>query len=207
MPLDFAEFPSHLFELFLTDYEFVAQWAQHNNSPISAEHFKTISRTSQAFMGIDHETTLLKSLFDLEIYRGTSVVKAADMVNSQSQTLSGSWFNSALHLGEYGGSYYTYMVGEVLAQVIWERCFQGKLDPDAGQLLYKNVLSQGGNERGDLMISLMLQMITQKSDKPYSYIDVFNLIKEWYDNFDTEDKLDLVDFKRATNWRDLIEKY
>jgi intermediate peptidase len=28
IPLDFAEFPSHLFEMFLTDYQFVAGWAR-----------------------------------------------------------------------------------------------------------------------------------------------------------------------------------
>mmetsp|Transcript_29926 Transcript_29926/g.53128 ORF Transcript_29926/g.53128 Transcript_29926/m.53128 type:complete len:703 (+) Transcript_29926:2545-4653(+) len=194
VPLDLAEFPSHLFEMFLTDFKFVSTWATHKQTSQSIPEAlcKSIFITKrEQFKGLQHQLLLSLSMLDLKLHRGVPIGEALNQIKQlQSLQFGGdSWPLSLPHLAEYGSSYYAYMLGQALAEVIWNKCFERQtLNADAGQALLKTVLSKGGNVEGKLMIAELLQrfQVTGDSSLDYSFdIDVFQLVRDWYKAFGT----------------------
>jgi intermediate peptidase len=192
VPLDLAEFPSHLFEMFLTDYNFVSAWALHKTTsqPIPEALCRAVFITKrEQFKGLQHQLLLSLSLLDLKLHSGLSVSEGlAEIKQLQSLHYGGErWPLSLPHLAEYGSSYYAYMVGQALAEVVWEKCFERHtLNADAGAALLRTVLSRGGDGEGRLMIAELLQRFQVTGDPSLEYafdIDVFQLIRAWYQSF------------------------
>lgn len=70
VPLDLAEVPSHLFEKFILDYDYVSQWANHkkNAEKLPAELFLYMSESTTIFKAVKNHMQLSFSLFDMLIH-------------------------------------------------------------------------------------------------------------------------------------------
>jgi intermediate peptidase len=68
--LDFVEMPSTLFESFMTEYEYVKQWARHyqTDAPLSSSLHRVIVSGKQTFCNLDLIMQALVSLYDQKIH-------------------------------------------------------------------------------------------------------------------------------------------
>jgi hypothetical protein len=58
------------------------------------------------------------------------------------------------------------------------------------------------------MIALMLQMVGADGVQAEYSVNVFDLIRQWFDNFDEQSgALQEIDPRQTHNWRDLLEKH
>ena len=219
VPLDFAEFPSHLFELFLTDYDFVSTWAVNKatKQPISLALFQSLVSAKYVFRAIEHQSLLLRALFDLQLHSNSlppSHINSALMQAFPNQLYSlpdksdTQWYRSFEHLAEYGGSYYTYIIGQVLAETVWNKLYHRKaMNREAGTRLLRLVLQTGGEAAGAEMMGELLQAEQLKGEAGLQYAFSFDLwaeIETWYKHFAREDELVAIETLRAADtWKDI----
>jgi len=219
VPLDFAEFPSHLFELFLTDYDYVKQWAVNKSTkqPISLTLFQSLMSAKYVFRAIEHQSLLLRALFDLQLHSNTlapgqihaSLMQAfPNQLYSLPDSKETHWYRSFEHLAEYGGSYYTYIIGQVLAETVWNKLYHRKtINKEAGIRLLRLILQAGGEASGAEMVGELLQAEQIKGETGLQYAFSFDLwaeIETWYQHFARDDELVAIETLRAADtWRDI----
>ena len=216
--LDFAEFPSNLFELFLTDFDYVKLWALNSESyqEIPLALFRSLVATKFVFRGIEHQSLLLKALFDLKFHsqseHSATEINASVQSEYPNQLYMASnqalpWFSSFEHLAEYGGSYYTYVLGQVLAELVWTKVFKSAvLNKSSGRKLMRIVL-QSGEKVGSEMLGELLQaeQVTGEAELTYAFhCDVWQEVFKWYQNFARDDEMvSLEALRQADTWREV----
>lgn len=198
VPLDLAEVPSHLFELFLEDYEYTSLWATHcsTSEAIPEEIFRFLIETKYSFKGVAHLSLLYRSIFDLSLHTHSSIPATHQELESllPVNLFPKGWYNSFYHLGEYGSSYYSYVMGQVLSSIIYKESFDGRtLNEEAGKVMRNSLLGKGGEYGGSIILGEMLAV----SKLPGELIDIetepWSLMSRWYDHFSDSHKLVLLD--------------
>jgi len=169
--VDFVEFPSHLFEHFLFEPEFMCAHAidPKTQKPIPEQLLHDIQHRRKLVGHIEMSNTLLHSLVDHSLYvkpLGSptiagmqSAVDASYATLSKEHDLTGAFGNHRLvdflsppvpskfdHLVHYSGTYFCYLLDKALSCHVWDRTFKG--DPynkQAGDRL-RNFLELGSSE-------------------------------------------------------------
>jgi mitochondrial intermediate peptidase len=123
--VDYVEFPSHLFEYYVTDKSTCKELFGH---ALTRQHSFVFMETAQQ---------LIFALMDQVYYKTGSPRELAKHLPSTPE--QGRWTNERLvhllsppspvnfdHLVHYGGSYYCYLLCKTVAADIWKRGFSGK---------------------------------------------------------------------------------
>lgn len=198
VPLDLAEVPSHLFELFLEDYNYTSIWAKHcsTSESIPKEIFQFLVESKYSFKGLAHLSLLYRSIFDLTLHTNSSLDSTAESLQSllPINLFPKGWYNSFYHLGEYGSSYYSYVLGQVLSNIIFKESFDRQtLNSSAGKVLRNSLLGKGGEYGGNIILGEMLAV----SKLPGELVDVecepWSIMSRWYDHFSDSHQLVLLD--------------
>ncbi|CAG9317921.1 unnamed protein product [Blepharisma stoltei] len=204
VPLDLAEIPSHIFEKFVTDYNYVSRWALHklNNEKIPNELFLYMTDSIYIFKALKNHIQLSFSLFDLLIHSEENIDAALQKFNGffETKEFGGDWYCNLHHLAEYGSSYYTYVLDNALSAVIWETAFKkSAINAEAGNLLYKHLLIKGGSEPGKTQIGNILSpyMVSQEGVTNINDIDPFLIMQHWYRTHFKDHELVILEDLRA----------
>ena len=165
--LDFVETPSHLFENFTWDTQFLQLLGRHHSTgevmPMNV--IQQIQQSRYQLASIERQNQVLYSLFDQRLFG------RPDSLNSSSTQLFGElhrqlhvpyaegthWYTRFGHLVTYGGGYYGYLYSQVFARDIWTQCFeQHSLDRTAGNQLWHKLLRYGGAKDPHVMLTDLL---------------------------------------------------
>jgi len=181
VPLDFAEIHSHIFEHFISDYQFVSSWALHKQTQerIPESLFKHLSNRD-TFKALSHHMQLSMSLFDLILHSGKSPEEASLELQKHIETkeLQGNWYLSLGHLAEYGGCYYSYVVDQAISELVWELVFNKELNSKGGEML-SEFLSHGGHIPGEKQLAKLVGPFLIDNYQETT-IDPFALVEGWY---------------------------
>ena len=151
--IDFVETPSHLFENYVWDAEFLRELT---TSPItghslSNEQIRQLQQSRYDFAAIEKHNQILFANFDQRLFSNSVKGSTMDEYARLNQQLKipyvpgTHWFTRFGHLVTYGAGYYGYLYSQVFAADLWEKVLHGKsLNRDAGENLWKNILQHGG---------------------------------------------------------------
>ncbi|NCN27115.1 M3 family metallopeptidase, partial [bacterium] len=160
VPYDFVEFPSKLFENWITDASFMEKVARHHldeSRTLPADVLKRLSKAQNFMPGLLYLSKGVYSLLDLEWHKnglqsGESVQDFEKRVVAKyllhdfygDSTLS-STFTHVFAGSEYASLFYSYLYSQAFADVAFERfATQGSLSPKVGAALERGILSAGG---------------------------------------------------------------
>lgn len=188
VPVDLAELPSHLFEHFATDYNFVKTWAVHQETkqPISEAYFSYISSQLHQYPAFRRHIQLSIALFDLYLHSSPDLSTAIKRFSSSldCKELKNNWFCSVEHLIEYGSCYYSYILDEALSSVIWETVYQKQaFNNKAGKLVYDNLLSKGGSIDPQEQINRVFKPFLVQGEGLSRNVDPFYLMEFWFKGY------------------------
>jgi intermediate peptidase len=204
VPVDLAEIPSHVFEHFVTDFQFVKTWAVHKNSKelIEEGYFQYLLGRSQEFPALQRHMQLGVALFDLYLHSSPCLEKAVQMFETRhkSQEFQGNWFCSVEHFVEYGSCYYSYILDEAISNVIWETVYNKKtFNGNAGKVFFDQLLSQGGSIDPQKQINNLLKPFLIEDQSDSQDVDPFYLMEFWFKKFFADSQLVSLDKLRAEN--------
>lgn len=202
VPVDLAELPSHLFEHFVTDYNFIKTWAIHQDtkSPISESYFSYTCSQLHQFPAFRRHIQLSIAIFDLYLHTSPNLSSALDQFSQKfpCPELQKNWFCSIEHFIEYGSCYYSYILDEALSSVIWETVFQKQtFNEKAGKLVYENLISQGGSIEPQEQINKVFRPFLVSGDGHERNVDPFYLMEFWFKGFFSDTALVSIDQLRA----------
>jgi mitochondrial intermediate peptidase len=186
--LDLAEIPSHVFENFMSDYDFIKTWARHNQSGavLPYELYSHYQTQSEQFLGFSHHIQLSIAVFDILMHTHPSLSSALEYFQQHFKCpeLQNEWYCSVEHFVEYASCYYSYILDKSLSHVIWDTVFQRQsLNAKAGELLEKSLLSQGGNIHPQSQLdNLLSPFLILDQNSTESKIDPFYVMEYWYKN-------------------------
>lgn len=203
VPLDLGEIPSHVFEHFITDYEFVKTWAIHKDSkqPISHDLFNHYSSEIVQFPAFSHHIQLSLAIFDQLIHTENSLTNAVKAFekNLEYRELQGKWYCSIEHFVDYASSYYSYVLDKSLSNVVWETIFQkDAFNEKAGQIIKEHLLKPGGNVPPQQQINNIFKPFLILDEKnPQQDVDPFYVMEYWYKNYFHNTQLISIEKMRA----------
>ena len=189
VPLDLAEIPSHVFEHFVTDYDFVKTWARHNGTgaELPQEFFSHLHSVSQEFAGFSHHIQLSIAIFDILLHKNGGVNAAIEEFTGKYRCneLGSRWYCSVEHFVEYAGCYYSYILDKALSHVVWDTVFQRRaFNEKAGEVIRNAMLSQGGNANPQEQLDNLLKPFLIKDDLAGDQkVDPFYVMEYWYKNY------------------------
>jgi intermediate peptidase len=163
--MDFVETPSHLFENFAWDPDFLKILGAHYASSdlIPDEIITALRKSRIEFAALERQNQLIYSLFDqklfhvhenmsaMEIFRG--LFAEYDVPYAENT----HWFSRFAHLVTYGATYYGYQYAHVFSTDIWKTCFEGRsLQRQSGEQLWRKMLIYGGARDPNRMLHDLL---------------------------------------------------
>lgn len=169
--LDFAEFPSTLFEKFLTDESLLetfdatlAKDIKQVKAPLKRHQLQALQeQIVQAKMDLlihseefAHQLTQLSSASSIQDHF-TQAFKACDPMG---RTSKHNFLLDFSHLVNYGSCYYSYVLAKLLSADVYESCFAKKTCAEkrrAGALLHEKILKVGGTRDPTAMIEALLE--------------------------------------------------
>lgn len=166
--MDFVETPSHFFENYVWDPQFLKILARHHvdGHEIHDELITKLRASRNEFHAIERQTQLLYAQFDQQLFGvpptsskiDTTAIFAKLHKEYGIPYAEGThWHSRFGHLVSYGGGYYGYLFSQVFASDIWKECFEGNsLSRDAGHRLWKKMLMHGGAKDPFMMIEDIL---------------------------------------------------
>ena len=204
VPVDLAEIPSHVFELFVTDYEFVKTWAIHKDRKevIPEELFEYLLGRSKEFPALNRHGQLGIALFDLYLHTSESVEEAVHKFEEQHKCKEfvGNWFCSIEHFVEYASCYYSYILDEAISHVVWETVYNRKVFNDkAGKAIMQEVLEKGGSVEPQVQINNLFKPFLIKDQMEGSDVDTFYLMEFWFKKFFADTQMVSLEKLRAEN--------
>jgi len=130
---DFVEMPSHLLEHFAEDFDFVSRFAVNGaGEVVKKDILDSIKEEGKFFEGIDTTTQILYSEMDQQLFGAngneldSSVVLGELHKNYAMPFATGThWQTQFGHLVTYGGSYYSYLWSQIMAEEIYNQKFAG----------------------------------------------------------------------------------
>jgi intermediate peptidase len=165
--VDFVETPSHLFEHFVWDAQFLQLLGRHHSTgevmPMTL--IQQIQQSRHKLASIERQNQILYSLFDQIIFGrpDSSNISPTQLFGALHKQLhipyadGTHWFTRFGHLVSYGGGYYGYLYAQVFARDIWTHCFQQQsLDRTAGKQLWQKLLQYGGAKDPNIMLTDLL---------------------------------------------------
>eukprot|EP00298_Acanthocystis_sp_HF-20_P009705 c18456_g1_i2.p1 GENE.c18456_g1_i2~~c18456_g1_i2.p1 ORF type:complete len:274 (-),score=108.82 c18456_g1_i2:38-859(-) len=155
--IDYAETPSHFFEYFVSDPRTIPLFVRNvaTGEPASQEICQKIIQSKKMFRSLRQQQQVFFSALDYSLHSSTSPL-TSDSISSISSEMEqkhksttyvqGAHPETAFgHLSWYGGSYYSYLWSQILAQKIWEKYFlKDPLSEASGDHIWKNLLAFGG---------------------------------------------------------------
>ena len=205
VPLDLAEIPSHVFEHFISDYDFIKIWAKHckTNNELPLELFTHLQSEKLQFSGFSHHIQLSIAIFDLLLHTHSSIPKALENFNSilPCNELQNQWYCSIEHFVEYASCYYSYILDKSLSNIIWDTVFQRQaMNPKAGEIFNEHMLSQGGNIHPQMQLDNILKpFLILDEERGINKVDPFYVMEYWYKNYFTSTQLVSIEKLRSEN--------
>ncbi|PRP76373.1 mitochondrial intermediate peptidase [Planoprotostelium fungivorum] len=159
-PLDFAEFPSTLFENFAWDYRVLSLFAQHKDTGevLPQSVWESFVQSKRAFRLTETEMQIANAIFDLEVHGAwplaLSTTELLHEIRSKYTSIPHArethWHSTFGHLIDYASGYYSYLYSRVLSTAVWQYRFaEEPLDREEGERLRRMILEYGGT--GDTM--------------------------------------------------------
>lgn len=153
--MDFVETPSHLFENYAWDPQFLAILARHyaTGETIPEHVVEKLLQSRNEFRCIETQNQILYSLFDQALFgvpdpnreSTTELFARLHRENNVPYAEGTHWHSRFGHLVTYGAGYYGYLYSQVFAADIWKHNFAGNsLRRESGESVWHNMLIHGG---------------------------------------------------------------
>jgi intermediate peptidase len=166
--MDFVETPSHLFENYAWDPQFLPIMARHyaTGEVISEDTVQKLIKSRNQFRCIETQSQILYALFDQALFgvpnpnRGSTTDLFAKLhrENNVPYAEGTHWHSRFGHLVTYGAGYYGYLYSQVFAADIWKHSFQGdSLRRESGERVWRDMLIHGGAKDPNVMLQSMLK--------------------------------------------------
>lgn len=172
--MDFVETPSHLFENFAWDTQFLQQiLGRHvdTGEPMPDAMIAQLRQSRTEFAAIERQNQILYATLDQKLFGvpdddslGQSVEKTMALFGNLHEqfgipyTKGTHWYSRFGHLVSYGAGYYGYLYSQGFARDIWARYFEGNsLDRSVGELVWKKLLVHGGAKDPRTMLDDLLK--------------------------------------------------
>lgn len=166
-PMDFVETPSHLFENYVWDREFLQQLAidPNTSSVIPDITVEQLRRQRYEFNGIEKLNQIIYAQFDQRLHSAppsgndtsTAIFARLHHEHGVPYAEGTHWHSRFGHLVSYGAGYYGYLYSQVFAGDIWRQLFEGNsLNRSSGHLLWHKLLIHGGaRDPTDMLTDLL----------------------------------------------------
>ena len=191
---DFAEVPSNLMEMFLSNDKVLASFAlnsAHQPLPLELQRMFHCSE-SNMFPAVNAQTQIFYAAMDLAFHTSHPLSSTTTLFNELSNKLSPiqhprdtAWFLRFNHLYAYAAKYYSYPWAHAAASLIWTKCFKtDPFSPTMGGRL-RNMLSYGGGRHPMSLLSDMLGFTPSVTDLADAYVSDILKRKEILNNHKT----------------------
>lgn len=161
---DIVEIPAMLLTKFFWDPRTMYLFSRHVDSGdrVPVELARDVVNAERAFLGFDRVVTATHALLDLRLHRETYEPRSASRLLSDIQRYylcdigqpeRVGWHTQFTHLVSYPAGYYTYLLGEAYATLLWKEYFA--VDPlrvDGGCVYRDTFLSVGNANAIETMI-------------------------------------------------------
>mmetsp|Transcript_19214 Transcript_19214/g.24734 ORF Transcript_19214/g.24734 Transcript_19214/m.24734 type:complete len:733 (+) Transcript_19214:91-2289(+) len=171
--MDFVETPSHLFENYVWDPNFLKILAVNTRTgePISDELITKLEQSRNQLQAVERRTQILYAMFDQQLFgmpmgseetmfsRNASTDIFANLHKSMGIPFAEGthWHSRFGHLVSYGAGYYSYLYAQEFAKSIWDQKLKGKsLNKDSGREIWHKFLIHGGAKDPQLMLQDLL---------------------------------------------------
>lgn len=174
--MDFVETPSHLFEQYVWDPNFLTLLARHHETgeQIPNELIQQLVQSRNDFRCMDVQNQILYARFDQAIFgipsspTGTTTTPSNNSTTTQlfaqlhkqhhvPYAEGTHWHSRFGHLVTYGAGYYGYLYAQVFADDIWKERFRGdSLRRESGDRLWGDMLVHGGAKNPNAMLRTVL---------------------------------------------------
>lgn len=166
--MDFVETPSHLFENYTWDPQFLSIMARHyvTGEGIPEDTVEKLIKSRNQFRCIEIQSQILYALFDQALFgvpdpnRGSTTELFAKLHRDHNFPYAEGthWHSRFGHLVTYGAGYYCYLYSQVFAADIWKHSFQGdSLRRESGERVWRDMLIHGGAKDPNIMLQSMLK--------------------------------------------------
>jgi len=166
--MDFVETPSHLFENYAWDPQFLAILARHyaTGEVIQEETVRKLLKSRNEFRCIETQSQILYALFDQALFgvpdlnrvSTTEVFAQLHRDNHVPYAEGTHWHSRFGHLVTYGAGYYGYLYSQVFAADIWKHRFEGdSLRRESGKRVWHDMLIHGGAKDPNVMLQDVLE--------------------------------------------------
>ena len=166
--MDFVETPSHLFENYAWDPQFLAIMARHygTGEAIPTDTVHKLLKSRNEFRCIETQNQILYALFDQALFgvpdlnRGSTTELFARLHRENNVPYADGthWHSRFGHLVTYGAGYYGYLYSQVFAADIWKHSFEGNsLRRESGERLWHDMLIHGGAKDPHAMLQDVLK--------------------------------------------------
>jgi intermediate peptidase len=166
--MDFVETPSHLFENYAWDPQFLSVMARHyaTGEPVPPEMIQKLLHSRNEFRCIETQNQILYALFDQALFgvpdrnRGSTTDLFAKLhrENNVPYAEGTHWHSRFGHLVTYGAGYYGYLYSQVFAADIWKHGFEGNsLQRTSGDDVWHKMLIHGGAKDPNIMLRDVLK--------------------------------------------------
>lgn len=166
--MDFVETPSHLFEGFAWDPQFLTLMARHyiTGEPIPGDIVRKLLQSRNEFRCIETQNQILYALFDQALFgvpdpnrmSTTELFAQLHRENNVPYADGTHWHSRFGHLVTYGAGYYGYLYSQVFAADIWKDRFEGNcLQRESGDRVWHDMLVHGGAKDPNIMLYDVLQ--------------------------------------------------
>ena len=154
---DVVEIPAILLSKFLWDPRSMGLFARHyqTDEPMASDAMSSLIESERSFVALERTHTAMHGVLDLRLHDESQPLDGASttrLLRSLEEEFFGGalrpsralWHTQFSHLIHYGGSYYTYLVGEAMANQLWSNHFDGNpLRERSGIEIRQKLLSQG----------------------------------------------------------------
>jgi intermediate peptidase len=165
--MDFVETPSHLFENYAWDPQFLSLVARHyvTGERIPEDAVQKLIQSRNEFRCIEIQTQMLYALFDQALFgvpdpsrpSTTELFAKLHRDNNVPYAEGTHWHSRFGHLVTYGAGYYGYLYSQVFAADIWKHRFQGdSLQRESGECVWRDMLIHGGAKDPNVMLQSIL---------------------------------------------------
>ena len=190
---DFAEVPSNLMEMFLSNDKVLGSFAlSPSHQPLPPQLQTMFQCSTNMFPAITAQTQILYAAMDLAFHTTHPLHSTTELFTELSNRLSPiphpsntAWFLRFNHLYAYAAKYYSYPWAHAAASLIWTRCFTA--DPFSSVMgsRLRNMLSYGGGRRPMSLLTDMLGFTPSVTDLADAYVSDVLKQKEILNNHKT----------------------
>jgi intermediate peptidase len=168
-PSDLVEVPSTLMEFLARDYRVMRHVMRDASSgeEIPKAQFEQLVRSASRWDALEELEQVSQALLDAQVHGPNPPGSSAELLDVAHQCAAETLplapahgehrFTGYVHLGMYGGSYYSYPLARVLARALWERVLShDPLDRAAGDHIRREFLQYGTSVEPRVVLSRVL---------------------------------------------------